>query len=102
MLPNNVRDALAGESTRPRVTRIGDGALITLRCINGSTRQPVGAVAMGIVEMQPARLVFVDNIVIGERLNAPLPVEHPREDRVRYLQLRAFNRVQTRPVFPGH
>ena len=29
MLPNNVRDALAGESTRPRVTRIGDGALIT-------------------------------------------------------------------------
>lgn len=37
LLPNNVRDALAGESTRPRVTRIGDGALITLRCINGST-----------------------------------------------------------------
>ncbi|SSL83903.1 Uncharacterised protein [Klebsiella pneumoniae] len=63
-------------------------------------RQPVGAVAMGIVEMQPARLVFVDNIVIGERLNAPLPVEHPREDRVRYLQLRAFNRVHSTSVNP--
>ena len=37
LLPNNVRDALGGESTRPRVTRIGDGALITLRCINGRT-----------------------------------------------------------------
>lgn len=63
-------------------------------------RQPVGAVAMGIVEMQPARLFFVDNIVIGERLNAPLPVEHPREDRVRYLQLRAFNRVHSTSVNP--
>ena len=33
--PNNVRDALAGESTRPRVSRLGEGTLITLRCING-------------------------------------------------------------------
>lgn len=37
LLPNNVRDALAGESTRPRVNRLGEGTLITLRCINGST-----------------------------------------------------------------
>ncbi|MGU0170985.1 CorA family divalent cation transporter [Escherichia coli] len=27
----------AGESTRPRVSRLGEGTLITLRCINGST-----------------------------------------------------------------
>lgn len=31
LLPNNVRDALAGESTRPRVSRLGEGTLITLR-----------------------------------------------------------------------
>ncbi len=37
LLPNNVRDALAGESARPRVSRFGEGTLITLRCINGST-----------------------------------------------------------------
>lgn len=37
LLPNNVRDALAGESSRPRVSRLGEGTLITLRCINGST-----------------------------------------------------------------
>lgn len=36
LLPNNVRDALAGESSRPRVSRLGEGTLITLRCINGS------------------------------------------------------------------
>jgi len=35
LLPNYARDALAGESVRPRVTRIGEGTLITLRCING-------------------------------------------------------------------
>ncbi|XPE61871.1 hypothetical protein ACNKHT_11525 [Shigella flexneri] len=47
--PNNVRDALAGESTRPRVSRLGEGALITLRCINGSTdERPDQLVAMRV------------------------------------------------------
>lgn len=36
LLPNNVRDALAGESTRPRVSRLGEGTLITLRCITAA------------------------------------------------------------------
>lgn len=47
LLPNNVRDALAGESLRPRVSRLGEGTLITLRCINGSTdERPDQLVAM--------------------------------------------------------
>ena len=49
LLPNNVRDALAGESTRPRVSRLGEGTLITLRCINGSTdERPDQLVAMRV------------------------------------------------------
>lgn len=37
LLPDLVREALAGESTRPRVSRLGEGALITLRGINFNT-----------------------------------------------------------------
>ncbi|MGS3629598.1 zinc transporter ZntB [Enterobacter hormaechei] len=43
------RDALAGESLRPRVSRMGEGTLITLRCINGSTdERPDQLVAMRV------------------------------------------------------
>ncbi|AHG18212.1 zinc transporter [Chania multitudinisentens RB-25] len=34
LLPDVVREALSGESTRPRVSRLGDGTMITLRGIN--------------------------------------------------------------------
>ncbi|MBJ2064781.1 zinc transporter ZntB [Serratia odorifera] len=34
LLPDSVREALSGDSTRPRVTRQGDGTMITLRGIN--------------------------------------------------------------------
>lgn len=34
LLPDNVREALAGESVRPKVLRMGEGTLITLRSIN--------------------------------------------------------------------
>ncbi|EIC83451.1 zinc transporter ZntB [Serratia sp. M24T3] len=34
LLPDNVREALAGESIRPKVLRMGDGTLVTLRSIN--------------------------------------------------------------------
>ncbi|WP_075181856.1 zinc transporter ZntB [Pantoea sp. 1.19] len=37
VLPDAVRDALAGDSMRPRVSRLGDGTLITLRSINFNT-----------------------------------------------------------------
>lgn len=34
VLPDNVREALAGESIRPKVLRMGEGTLVTLRSIN--------------------------------------------------------------------
>ncbi|MGL4926107.1 MAG: zinc transporter ZntB [Plesiomonas shigelloides] len=34
LLPENVKEALLGESSRPRFTRLGEGVLITLRSIN--------------------------------------------------------------------
>lgn len=47
LIPDNVRDALAGESMRPRVSRLGEGSLITLRCVNGSSEErPEQMVAM--------------------------------------------------------
>ncbi len=59
LLPNNVRDALAGESTRPRVSRLGEGTLITLRCINGSTdERPDQLVAMRVY--MDGRLIVFD------------------------------------------
>lgn len=71
LLPNTVRDALAGESTRPRVTRIGEGTLITLRCINGSTdERPDQLVAMRlymderlIVSTRQRKVLALDDVV---------------------------------------
>ncbi|MGG5837587.1 CorA family divalent cation transporter, partial [Huaxiibacter chinensis] len=71
LLPNNVRDALAGESLRPRVSRLGDGTLITLRCINGSTdERPDQLVAMRlymderlIVSTRQRKVLALDDIV---------------------------------------
>lgn len=34
LLPDNAREALCGESIRPKVLRMGDGTLITLRSVN--------------------------------------------------------------------
>ncbi|BDH45713.1 zinc transport protein ZntB [Salmonella enterica subsp. enterica serovar Choleraesuis] len=49
LIPASVRDALAGESTRPRVSRLGEGTLLTLRCINGNSEErPEQLVAMRI------------------------------------------------------
>jgi zinc transporter len=71
LLPNYARDALAGESLRPRVTRIGEGTLITLRCINGSTdERPDQLVAMRlyiderlIVSTRQRRVLALDDVV---------------------------------------
>ena len=71
LLPNNVRDALAGESLRPRVTRMGEGTLITLRCINGSTdERPDQLVAMRvymderlIVSTRQRKVLALDDVV---------------------------------------
>jgi len=71
LLPNNIRDALAGESLRPRVTRFGEGTLITLRCINGSTdERPDQLVAMRlymderlIVSTRQRKVLALDDVV---------------------------------------
>ena len=71
LLPNTVRAALAGDSLRPRVSRLGDGTLITLRCINGSTEErPDQLVAMRvyiderlIVSTRQRKVLALDDIV---------------------------------------
>lgn len=71
LLPNNVRDALAGESSRPRVSRLGDGTLLTLRCINGSTdERPDQLVAMRvymdermIISTRQRKVLALDDLV---------------------------------------
>ena len=71
LLPESVRDALAGESLRPRVSRTGEGTLITLRCINGSTdERPDQLVAMRlymdarlIISTRQRKVLALDDVV---------------------------------------
>jgi len=71
VLPNSVRNALAGESLRPRVSRMGEGTLITLRCINGSTdERPDQLVAVRvymdermIVSTRQRKVLALDDVV---------------------------------------
>ncbi|WP_437891722.1 zinc transporter ZntB [Phytobacter sp. V91] len=68
LLPNSVRHALGGESLRPRVTRVGEGTLITLRCINGSTdERPDQLVAV--------RLYMDERMVISTRQRKVLALD---------------------------
>ncbi|RKQ39028.1 zinc transporter ZntB [Enterobacter sp. R1(2018)] len=68
LLPNYVRDALAGESLRPRVSRVGEGTLITLRCINGSTdERPDQLVAM--------RLYMDERLIVSTRQRQVLALD---------------------------
>lgn len=68
LLPNTVRNALAGESVRPRVTRVGEGTLITLRCINGSTdERPDQLVAV--------RLYMDERMIISTRQRKVLALD---------------------------
>ncbi|UXY13165.1 zinc transporter ZntB [Kosakonia sp. ML.JS2a] len=71
VLPNSVRNALSGESMRPRVSRMGEGTLITLRCINGSTdERPDQLVAVRlymdermIVSTRQRKVLALDDVV---------------------------------------
>jgi len=68
LLPKQVRHALAGESLRPRVTRMGEGTLITLRCINGSTdERPDQLVAV--------RLYMDERMIISTRQRKVLALD---------------------------
>jgi len=55
LLPDNVRDALGGDSMRPRVSRLGDGTMITLRSVNLNS------------ESRPDQLVVI-RVFINDRL----------------------------------
>ena len=73
LLPQTVRDALAGESLRPRVSRLGEGTLITLRCINGSTdERPDQLVAM--------RLYIDERMIVSTRQRKVLALDDVESD----------------------
>jgi len=60
LLPDNVREALAGNSVRPKVLRMGEGTLITLRCINlNDNARPDQLVTI--------RVYLTDKIIVSTR-----------------------------------
>ncbi|WP_275556243.1 zinc transporter ZntB [Mixta sp. Marseille-Q2659] len=60
LIPDAVRDALAGDSMRPRVSRLGDGFMITLRSVNpNSDSRPEQLVAI--------RVFINDKLIVSTR-----------------------------------
>ncbi|MDR7342544.1 zinc transporter [Pantoea alhagi] len=60
LIPDAVRDALAGDSLRPRVNRLGDGFMITLRSVNrNSDARPEQLVAV--------RVFINDKLIVSTR-----------------------------------
>lgn len=60
LIPDAVRDALAGDSMRPRVNRLGDGFMITLRSVNrNSDARPEQLVAV--------RVFINDKLIVSTR-----------------------------------
>ncbi len=60
LIPDAVRDALSGDSERPRVTRLGDGFMITLRSVNlNSDSRPDQLVAI--------RVFINDKLIVSTR-----------------------------------
>jgi zinc transporter len=60
LMPVSVRDALAGDSMRPRVTRLGDGFMIVLRSVNhNADSRPDQLVAM--------RVFINDKLIVSTR-----------------------------------
>ncbi|MEL6092615.1 zinc transporter ZntB [Plesiomonas shigelloides] len=68
LLPEMVKEALLGESTRPRFTRLGEGVLITLRSINyNNDQRPDQMVAL--------RAFVTRNLIVSSRRRRLLSVE---------------------------
>lgn len=68
LLPDTVRDALAGESMRPRVSRLADGFMIILRSINfNSDARPDELVAV--------RIFINDHLIVSTRKRKVAAVE---------------------------
>jgi zinc transporter len=60
VLPDTVREALAGDSVRPKVVRVGEGTLITLRSINlNADARPDQLVTI--------RVYLTDKIIVSTR-----------------------------------
>ncbi|QKJ87243.1 Zinc transport protein ZntB [Paramixta manurensis] len=60
LIPDTVRDALSGDSMRPRVSRLGDGFMITLRSVNlNSDSRPDQLVAV--------RVFINDKLIVSTR-----------------------------------
>ncbi|WP_409310892.1 zinc transporter ZntB [Pectobacterium sp. B1J-3] len=73
LVPDSVRDALSGESVRPRVTRLGEGTMITLRSINLNVdSRPDQLVAM--------RVFITDRLIISTRRRKVLAIDEVMTD----------------------
>jgi len=72
-IPDAVRDALAGESMRPRVSRLGDGFMIVLRSVNhNSDARPDQLVAM--------RVFINDQLIVSTRRRKVFAVDEVLTD----------------------
>lgn len=82
LIPDAVRDALAGDSMRPRVSRLGDGFMIVLRSVNhNSDSRPDQLVAMRVfindklIVSTRRRKVYAVDEVLTELQNSNGPVD---------------------------
>ncbi|WP_312394532.1 zinc transporter ZntB [Mixta calida] len=82
LIPDAVRDALAGDSLRPRVSRLGDGFMITLRSVNlNSDSRPDQLVAIRVfindklIVSTRRRKVYAIDEVLNELQNGNGPVD---------------------------
>lgn len=73
LIPDPVREALSGNSTRPRVSRLAEGALITLRSINFNTDENPD-------ELIVLRIYITDKLIVTTRRQPIQAVEEMRED----------------------
>ncbi len=82
LIPDAVRDALAGDSMRPRVTRLGDGFMIVLRSVNhNADSRPDQLVAMRVfindklIVSTRRRKVYAIDAVLNDLQNGNGPVD---------------------------
>lgn len=73
LIPNAVRESLAGNSTRPRVNRIPEGALIILRSINFNTEEYPE-------ELIVLRIYITEKLIVTTRSQPIQAVEEMREE----------------------
>ncbi|MEI7378072.1 zinc transporter ZntB [Dickeya chrysanthemi] len=73
LLPDSVRHALAGESARPRVVRLGEGTLVTLRSINyNPNARPDELVAI--------RVFITDRLIVSTRRRKVAAIDEVMSD----------------------